>query len=91
MEELKLVTIYAASGMLTAQVIKGKLASAGIPALLAYESLGPIYGLTVDGLGMVRVQVPERYAADARALIAGEEDAAEDLGDYADDDEGAPA
>lgn len=87
MEELKLVTVYAASGMLTAQVIKGKLESAGIPVLLAYESLGPIYGLTVDGLGMVRVQTPERYAADALALIAADEGAAED----ADDDEAAPA
>lgn len=91
MEELKLVTVYAAQGMLTAQVIKGKLESVGIPALLAYESLGPIYGLTVDGLGMVRVQVPERYAADAVALIAGTEDAADDPDDDTDDYDRAAA
>ncbi len=70
MDELKLVTVYAAQGMLTAEIIKGKLASAGIPALLAYESVGPIYGLTVDGLGLVRVQVPAAFATEARALIA---------------------
>lgn len=74
MEKLNLVTVYAAQGMLTAEVIKSKLESAGIPALLAYESLGPIYGLTVDGLGLVRVQVPQQYADDALTLIREEPD-----------------
>ncbi len=81
MDKLELVTVYAAQGMLTAEVIKSKLESAGIPALLAYESLGPIYGLTVDGLGLVRVQVPERFTEDALALIredAGDTDGEED-------------
>ncbi len=88
MEELKLVTVYAAQGMLTAEIIKGKLTSAGIPALLAYESVGPIYGLTVDGLGLVRVQVPEKYAAEAHALIA-EDDAGQDGTALPDDTETA--
>lgn len=84
MDKLELVTVYAAQGMLAAEVIKGKLQSVGIPALLAYESLGPIYGLTVDGLGLVRVQVPQRFAEDARELIreadgdAGDDDVADD-------------
>jgi hypothetical protein len=84
MDKLELVTVFAAQGMLAAEVIKGKLQSAGIPALLAYESLGPIYGLTVDGLGLVRVQVPQRFAEEARELInedagdAGEGDVDED-------------
>lgn len=78
MDKLELVTVYAAQGMLAAEVIKGKLNSAGIPALLAYESLGPIYGLTVDGLGLVRVQVPQRFAEDALALINDEAGAAQD-------------
>ena len=69
MDESELVTIYSAQGMLSAYVIKGKLESAGIPALLKYESLGPIYGLTVDGLGQVRVQVPADLADQALALI----------------------
>jgi hypothetical protein len=84
MAELALVTVYAAQGMLTAEVIKSKLESAGIPALLAYESLGPIYGLTVDGLGSVRVQVPQRYAEDALALIHEEADPGADAADDAD-------
>ncbi len=85
MDKLEMVTVYAAQGMLAAEVIKGKLQSAGIPALLAYESLGPIYGLTVDGLGLVRVQVPQRFAEDALELI--NEDAGDAGEDDVDDDE----
>jgi len=84
MDKLEMVTVYAAQGMLAAEVIKGKLQSAGIPALLAYESVGPIYGLTVDGLGLVRVQVPQRFAEDALALIN------EDGGDWEDEDTPKP-
>lgn len=73
MEKLDLVTVYTAQGLLQAEVIKGKLESAGIPVLLAYESVGPIYGLTVDGLGQVRVQVPARYADDAQVVLADDE------------------
>lgn len=78
MDNFDLVTVYTAQGMLTAEVIKGKLESAGIPALLAYESVGPIYGLTVDGLGQVRVRVPADYADDARALLADEDGAVQE-------------
>ena len=70
MEKLELVTVYSAQGMLPAQVIRGKLESAGIPTLLKYESLGQIYGLTVDGLGQVRVQVPAEFAETALDLLA---------------------
>jgi len=55
--------------MLPAQVVKGKLESAGIPVFLKYESLGQIFGLTVDGLGLVEVQVPLEWADDALALV----------------------
>jgi len=68
-----LVTVHTASGMLSAQVIKTKLESAGIPALLNYESAGVVLGITVDGLGEVRVMVPEDLAEEARALLAEEE------------------
>lgn len=66
--ETKLEKVYTASGMLQAQIIKGKLESEGIPVLLQYES--EIFGLTVDGMGQVRVLVPESQADKARALIA---------------------
>jgi hypothetical protein len=69
MNELKLVTVFVSQGMLSAQVVRGKLESAGIPVLLRYEAIGQIIGLTVDGLGRVEVQVPEQYASDAEDLL----------------------
>ncbi|HET91145.1 MAG TPA: hypothetical protein ENN99_10465 [Chloroflexi bacterium] len=56
-------------GMLRAQVIRAKLEDAGIPVLLDYESVGQIFGITVDGLAEVRILVPLHYADEARALI----------------------
>jgi hypothetical protein len=77
MSELRLVTVFISQGMLTAQVVRGKLESAGIPVLLKYEAIGQIIGLTVDGLGRVEVQVPEEFEADARYLLEEEEAEAE--------------
>jgi hypothetical protein len=64
-----LVEVYVASGLLRAEIIKGKLEANDIPVLLEYESLGPVMGLTVNGLGQVRVLVPEDKAEIARALL----------------------
>lgn len=64
-----LTVVHVAQGLLNAQVIKAKLEEAGIPVLLDYESVGPIIGITVDGLGEVRVLVPDKCADEARALI----------------------
>lgn len=69
MSDQKLVTVYTCQGMLPAQVIKGKLESAGIPVLLKYEAIGQIFGLTVDGLGLVEVRVPEECADAATDLL----------------------
>ena len=64
-----LVEVYVTSGLLRAEIIKGKLQVNDIPVLLEYESLGPVMGLTVDGLGQVRVLVPKDKADLARALL----------------------
>ncbi len=64
-----LVEVCVTSGLLQAEIIKGKLETNDIPALLEYESLGPVMGLTVDGLGEVRVLVPEDKVETARALL----------------------
>jgi len=61
--------VYRTAGMLQAEVIKGRLESAGIPVLLDYESLGRVLGITIDGLGEVRVLVPDERAEDARQLL----------------------
>lgn len=86
MSEPKLVTVYESMGMLGAQVVQGKLEAYGIPVMLKYESAGLVFGLTVDGLGTVAVQVPEDRAEEAEALVSEETDdepAAESDGDAA--------
>ena len=69
-----LAVVCVVQGLLQAQVIKSKLETADIPVLLDYESLGPVIGITVDGLGEVRVLVPDQHIDDARALIEEESD-----------------
>jgi hypothetical protein len=63
-----LVTVRTAKYM-EAQIIKGRLESEGIPVLLSYESAGLIYGLTVDGLGEVKIMVPQHLAEEAREIL----------------------
>jgi hypothetical protein len=63
-----LVTVRTAKYM-EAQIIKGRLESEGIPVLLSYESAGLIYGISVDGLGEVRIMVPNRLAQEAREIL----------------------
>jgi hypothetical protein len=53
-----------------AQIYKSKLEAMEIPVLLEYESAGLVFGITVDGLGEVRIMVPEPYATEAEALLA---------------------
>ena len=64
-----LTTVRVAQGLLQAEVYKSKLESAGIPVLLEYESIGPALGITVDGLGEVRVMVHDELAVEARTLL----------------------
>jgi len=52
-----------------AQIIKGRLESEGIPVLLSYESAGLVYGITVDGLGEVKIMVPKALAKEAKELL----------------------
>lgn len=68
-DQVKLVTVYRSQGILAAEVIRAKLEAAGVPVILKYESAGLVFGLTVDGLGLVQVQVPEEWEADAHDLI----------------------
>ncbi len=66
----EMTTVYRAAE-LEAEVVKGLLESAGIPVFLKYESLGRVYGITVDGLGEVQVMVPREHADEARVIIEG--------------------
>ena len=69
-KKTELTTVYVASGQLEAEIVKGRLESEGVPAILRYEAAGLIYGLTIDGLGQVEVQVPYSLAQHAREILA---------------------
>jgi len=74
-----LMQVCVTSGLLQAEIVKGKLEANDIPVLLEYESLGPVMGLTLDGLGQVRVLVPEDKAETARTLLEESEESGDDL------------
>jgi hypothetical protein len=76
-----LMCIYVTSGLYQAEIIRGKLEANNIPVLLKYESLGPVMGLTVDGLGEVEVWVPCAFETQARSLL-------EETGSSISDEEG---
>jgi hypothetical protein len=67
--KIKLATVYIAAGQPEAEIVKGRLENEGIPAVLRYESLGTIYGITVDGLGQVEIQVPASFVEEARQIL----------------------
>ena len=69
-EESGLTTVYIANGQPEAEIVKGRLENEGIPAVLRYESAGIVYGLTINGLGQVEVQVPSSLAQHAREILA---------------------
>ena len=64
-----MVVIQRVQGLLRARAVQAHLESAGVPVLLDYESAGPVIGLTVDGLGQVRVLVPARLTRRARRVL----------------------
>ena len=70
-EKIKLVTVYTAVGQPEAEIIRGRLQNEGIPAMLKYESLGAVYGLTIDGLGQVEIQVSSDRAEEAKQILEG--------------------
>jgi hypothetical protein len=69
-EKTGLTTVYIANGQPEAEIVKGRLENEGIPAMLRYESAGVVYGLTINGLGQVQVQVPSSLAQHAREILA---------------------
>jgi hypothetical protein len=63
------VVIATVQGEPVAHIIKSHLESEGIPAFIQRESLGMVYGLTVDGLGQVKILVPRDLAEEAKRII----------------------
>lgn len=68
--ELKnLKELMVSDGMVEAEIVKSKLESFEIPCMLKFESAGRLMGITMDGLGKVRVMVPAEYLAEAKEII----------------------
>lgn len=82
-EDRELICVRACQGWDLAQIFKSKLEAAGIPVLLKYDAASIVFGITVDGLGRVRILVPQSYAAEAEQLLSEQRDPLQDPGDLA--------
>lgn len=65
----ELVTLLVLNDPWEAQIIRGVLANYGIVAVLASEAVREVYGITIDGLGEIKVQVREEDEAEARDIL----------------------
>ena len=70
MNEPELKELAEVEGMMEAEIIKSKLECFHIPALLKYESAGRIYGITMDGLGKVKILVAAENWEEAKKIIS---------------------
>jgi len=64
-----------------AQIVRGRLQSAGIPAIVRGESMGRIYGFIYGGLAERDVLVPAALAESAEEILSEEIQWDTDLGD----------
>lgn len=70
MDENDLAELVTVEGGLEADIVKSKLESFSIPALLRYEAAGRIFGITMDGLGKVKILVSRGLLEEARQVLA---------------------
>jgi hypothetical protein len=70
----RLIEVYRIAGDGAAEIIKSKLESNGVPAILGSQAAPSVYAFTLDGLGEYRITVPESKAEKAKQLIEGEKD-----------------
>lgn len=68
-----LVVVRTVQGYLVGEMLKSQLESEGIPAILRYESVGHVMGITFDGLGQVQVLTPRALAEEAENVLAAAE------------------
>ncbi len=67
------VEVLRVEGAVNAEPVLAALRANGIPAAVVGEAAGRVYGLTLNGLGVVRVVVPSEFERQARDLLeAGE-------------------
>lgn len=70
MEEARWECVATASGMTQANIITGRLEAEGIVTRIQYDVAGTIYAVTIDGLGAVRILVPEEEENRARKALS---------------------
>ncbi len=68
-EEVRWVVVAESLAPLEAEIIKSKLESYHIPAIVYQESIGSVMGLTVGPLGAANVLVPEPLAESALSVL----------------------
>ena len=66
------VVVWQAANPMEAQIVKGRLQSAGIPAIVRGESMGRIYGFVYGGLAERDVLVPGPLAESAQEVLSEE-------------------
>lgn len=64
--------VWQAANPMEAQIVKGRLQSAGIPAIVKGEAMGRIYGFVYGGLAERDVLVPGPLAEKALDLLSEE-------------------
>lgn len=64
------VIVHRSNGVTEAEILKNMLESFGIPARVSAEAYGKVLGMTVDGLGVASLLVPENRAAEAQNILA---------------------
>ena len=63
------VCVHIADGEFAAQQIKAFFAAYDIPSEFVGEALRKVHGFTLDGLGAVKIMVPDEFAEQARELL----------------------
>ena len=67
------VELIRVPGGINAESIVTALRGRGISAYSHGEAVGPIYGLTLDGLGEVSIFVPEESREEAQSILSAAE------------------
>ena len=65
----ELVEIRVVEGFLEGEILKSKLESFGVPCLLKSETAKRLFGLTLNGLGKVKVVVPKQFKEKAEEIL----------------------
>jgi hypothetical protein len=69
MKNQEFVTVEVVYGQAKANILKAHLESEGIPAYLQYESVANVYGISVDGIGKVKIKVPAEFSEEAKKIL----------------------